>query len=172
VQAAALAPERPVSLEESAKEIEAETVALKPPSREEQARVSPSCCPFGLSRSQKPYLTPCNLPPSNPTQDWFNAVISARSPDPLFAAASEAGLGRLLDGETKAPTRKEEAWRFTDLGKLYGKRPAQAPQVLQKEQAAAVAAKVEEHSLDVCAGRVMVSACVRLGLCVCIDRPH
>lgn len=38
VQAAALA-ERPASLEESAKEIEAETVALKPSSREEQARV-------------------------------------------------------------------------------------------------------------------------------------
>jgi hypothetical protein len=68
----------------------------------------------------------------------------------------QAGLGRLLDGETKPPTRKEEAWRFTDLGKLYGKRHVQPPQVLQKEQAAAVATKVEEHSLEVCAGRVMV----------------
>jgi hypothetical protein len=42
VQAAALAPERPASVEDSAvvQEIEAETVALKPSSREEQARVS------------------------------------------------------------------------------------------------------------------------------------
>lgn len=74
----------------------------------------------------------------------------------LFIQPHQAGLGRLLDGETKPPTRKEEAWRFTDLGKLYGKRHVQPPQVLQKEQLAAVAAKVEEHTLEVCAGRVMV----------------
>lgn len=41
MQAAALAPERPSpSIEESVVEIEAETVAMKPASREEQARVS------------------------------------------------------------------------------------------------------------------------------------
>ena len=42
---------------------------------------------------------------------------------------TQAGLGRLLDGEVKPPTRKEEAWRFTDLGKLYGKRHVAPPQV-------------------------------------------
>lgn len=40
MQAAALAPERPSpSIEESVMEVEAETVGLKPLSREEQARV-------------------------------------------------------------------------------------------------------------------------------------
>ena len=58
----------------------------------------------------------------------------------------------------KAPTRKEEAWRFTDLSRIYAKRHAAPPAVLQPAQLAEIKAKVDEHTLEVCEGRVMVSS--------------
>lgn len=48
---------------------------------------------------------------------------------PQHILPTQAGLGRLLDGEVKPPTRKEEAWRFTDLSRLYGKRHVAPPHV-------------------------------------------
>lgn len=106
--------------------IEAETIALKPSSREEQAK------------------------------DWFNSVLSARDPHPLFQAATDLGVGRLVDGETRAPTRREEAWRFTDLSRVYSRRPGKAPAVLQPAQVALIKEKVKEHTLEVCEGRALV----------------
>jgi len=63
---------------------------------------------------------------------------------------------RFLAGETRAPTRREEAWRFTDLSRLYGRRPSKPPAVLQPAQVTALKAKIEEHTLEVCEGRVVV----------------
>lgn len=50
------------------------------------------------------------------------------------STTTQAGLFHLLEGDARPPTRKEEAWRFTDLGKLYSKRHETAPAVLPMAQ--------------------------------------
>ena len=61
-----------------------------------------------------------------------------------------------MEGEVRPPTRKEEAWRFTDLGKLYSKKHESAPAVLPMAQMDEIKAKIAEHTLEVCAGQVLV----------------
>ena len=103
-----MAPERPSSpsIEESVVEVEAETVGLKPSSREEQARVcTGSGCGVdvegiaSLRAGVILYWGPIDhrriFHFTHTYQDWFNAVISARNPDPLFAEVTEVREGRV-----------------------------------------------------------------------------